>query len=742
MAPHRMNQTVQTAKAQWLAVCVLLALAVWAVFGQTLRYGFVDYDDHLYVYDNPVVQKGLTWDGIGWSFTHTVAGNWHPLTIMSFMLDAGFCGGRPAGYHLTNVILHTVAVILLFLAIKAMTGALWRSAFVAAVFAIHPLRVESVAWVAERKDVLSGVFFALTLWAYVRYVQKSTVPAAASTFQRFTLHASRFYWLAVVCFALGLMSKPMLVTLPFVLLLLDYWPLNRSAKCEVRSAEFPSPHPDPLPSHPMGAERGKRASRQDASVRIRRFSTTSLRGRASTWNRLLVEKIPFFVLSAAACVATLVAQQSIIVASPLSLRISNALVTCVTYLGQMFWPGALAVLYPFPKDGLPLGPVAGAGLLLALISAGVFLLRGRRPWLLVGWLWYLGMLIPVIGLVQVGQQAHADRYTYLPQIGLYVALVWGAVDLCGGGRWQRVGLGLTAGAALAGLMVAACAQTRYWKDSVSLWTHTLAIAPANETAHNNLGLALAEQGQLAEAIQHYQRALQLKPDYAAAHNNLAVALVSQGKLAEAIAHYQRALQLNPDYAEAHNNLGFALATEGMTGEAISHYQRALELKPDYADAHMNLGVALAGLGNPEAIREYERAIQLKPDYAEAYENLGIALAERKQTAEAVQYFERAIQLKPDFADAHYSLGLTLTAQGRWPEAIQQLARAVQLKPDYAVAHLNLGAVLAHEGKTAEALPQFQQALDLATAQSNSLLADAARARLRKYQPAPPSAQGP
>ncbi len=689
-------------------------MAVWAVFGQTLRYGFVDYDDHLYVYDNPVVQKGLTWDGIGWSFTHTVAGNWHPLTIVSFMLDAGFCGARPAGYHLTNVILHTVAVILLFLALNAMTGALWRSAFVAAVFAIHPLRVESVAWVAERKDVLSAVFFMFTLLCYAKAVTRNkgqvtgTSIAPASFLSRVTCHLSPFYWLAVVFFALGLMSKPMLVTLPFVLLLLDYWPLQRF----------------------------------NASTLQRSNTPTLQRSITPTLQRLLIEKTPFFVLSAAACVATLLAQQAVIVASPLSLRISNALVSCVTYLGQMFWPGALVVLYPLPKDGLPPGSVAGAGLLLALISAGVFRWRARCPWLLVGWLWFLGMLIPVIGLVQVGQQAHADRYTYLPQIGLYLALAWGAADLCGAWRWRRIVLGSAAAAALAGLMVAACAQTRYWKDSASLWTHTLAITPANETAHNNLGLALAEQGQLAEAIQHYQRALQLKPDYAAAHNNLGVALADQGKLAEAIAHYQQALQLNPGYPEAHNNLGFALAAEGKTGEAVPHYQRALELKPDYADAHLNFGIALAAQGKPEAIQEYERAIQLKPDYAEAYENLGVALAGQKQWADAVRDFERAIQLKPGFADAHYSLGLTLTAQGRWPEAIQQLAQAVQLKPDYAVAHLNLGAALAHEGKTADALPQFQQALDLATAQSNSLLAEAARARLRKYQSTPPPPQSP
>jgi tetratricopeptide (TPR) repeat protein len=581
-------------------VCLWLALAVWAVFGQTLWYGFVNYDDDKYVYENPVVERGLTLDGIRWSFTHTVAENWHPLTVMSLMLDTDFYGANPGGYHLTNVVLHTAAVILLFLVLKEMTGALWPSAFVAAVFAIHPLRVESVAWIAERKDVLSGVFFMLTLLCYVKAVKwqvtaTETGPASSSSSSRFTLHASRYYWLAVVFFALGLMSKPMLVTLPFVLLLLDYWPLQR-------------------------------------------FNT-------STLQRLLGQKIPFFVLSAAACVVALATQQAIIGKSPLAFRVENALISYVTYLAQMFWPHGLAVLYPYPTHALPPAEVAGAGALLALISAAVFLWRDRRPWLLVGWLWYLVMLLPVIGLVQVGQQAHADRYTYLPQIGLFILLAWGAVDVSRGWRWQRPVLRTAAGLALAGLMVAACIQTAHWKDGVSLWTHTLACTSANETAHNNLGLALADQGQLDDAIQHYEIALKLKPDYADAQNNLGNALVTQGKPADAIPHYQRALQINPHFAKAQCDLGVALASEDKGAEALAAFEHAVQLDPDFVDGQYNLGLALMMQERwPEALTHLQRAVQLKPDYAVARLNLGVALHHEGHPDEAIAEVQQAFNL--------------------------------------------------------------------------------------------------
>ena len=415
---------------RWLVpgICIFLAAITFAVFGQTLRHEFVNYDDDVYVYENPEVSRGLTLQGIVWAFTHVHSSNWHPLTWISHMLDCQLYGLSPGGHHLTNILLHTATAILLFLVLRRMSGALWRSTFVAAVFAIHPLRVESVAWVAERKDVLSGVFFMLTIGAYVRYVQKQSRVEPSSL--RFAAPESRGssanssspgprlwtldYCLVLLFFALGLMCKPMLVTLPFVLLLLDYWPLGRVAGGEWRvtrfGAQVPQLHPECL-------------------------------GLIS--QPLLLEKPPLFGLAVASGVVTIFAQTGAIQSFEhvsLPLRMGNALMSYVDYLGQMFWPAGLAVLYPFTAGGVGVSGVVLSLVLLAGISAGVFVLR-RRPYFLTGWLWYLLMLVPVIGIVQVGAQARADRYTYLPQIGLYVLLTWAAADLCAGWRHRRAVLG-------------------------------------------------------------------------------------------------------------------------------------------------------------------------------------------------------------------------------------------------------------------------------------------------------------
>jgi len=690
---------------RWLSfvVCLLLALAVWIVFGQTRHFQFVNFDDDVYVYANPAITGGLSWHGIVRAFTHhSGPSEWLPLTAISRMADWQLYGANAGGHHLTNVLLHAAIAILLFLLLRNMAGALWPSAFVAAVFAIHPLRVESVAWVTERKDVLSGFFFMLTLWAYVSHVRRQgTEHQNAFAFLR-----SRFYWLALLCFVLGLLSKGTLVTLPFVLLLLDYWPLGRFAIDDLRFTNSRS-----LPSL------------------VTRHSS------------LLWEKIPFLLLAAATCVATVLSQtEAILIAHGLTFpeRIGNALVAYAAYLGQLVYPAGLAVLYPHPAHGWPVWPVGLSVLVLLGISAGVVAGCRKQPYLLVGWLWYLGMLVPVIGLVQVGEQAWADRYTYLPQIGLYIAVAWGMVELCGAWRWRRVMLGTAAAAIVAGLMAAAYVQTGYWKDSITLWTRTLACTSGNYSAHYDLGNALAEQGKLAEAIQHYERALQLNPDYIAAQNNLGLALARQGKLVEAIQHYQRALHAKPDYAAAHYNLGNALAAQGKPVEAIQHYERAIQLNPDYLEAHNNLGLALAAQGKlDEAIQQFERVLQLNPDDVTAHSNLGNALAARGKLDEAIQHCERALQLKPDNVAAHCTLANALVAQGRLDEAIQHFERALQLKPDDVAAHYNLGITLATQGKVDEAIPHFQQALALAIAQGNTPLAETIRARLKAYQTALP-----
>ena len=640
-------------------VCIFLAAIIWVVFGQTLGHEFVNYDDDFYVYENPAVTRGLTLQGIIWAFTHVHCSNWHPLTWVSHMLDCQFYGLSPGGHHLTNILLHTATAILLFLILRQMTGALWRSAFVAAVFAIHPLRVESVAWVAERKDVLSGLFFMLTIGAYVRYAQRrsrvepSSLRSAASGSREPRAQAvsaldprlsALDYCLVLLFFALGLMCKPMLVTLPLVLVLLDYWPLNRL--------------------------------RADAATE----TVFRLAGRLVP-RRLVFEKLPLLGLAVASCAVTIFAQTKSILPfenMSLSLRVGNALISCVAYLGQMFWPSGLAVLYPFTAGGVGVSEVVLSLVLLAGISTGVFILRRRRPCFLTGWLWYLIMLAPVIGIVQVGAQARADRYTYLPQIGLYLLLTWAAADLCAGWRHRRVVLGGGSTIILMALIFCARAQTAYWRNSESLWTHTLACTSDNFIGHNNLGIALLKTGNVDEAMVHYQMALEIKPDFAEAHNNLGNFLFQKGSVDEAIVHYQKALEINPDYAEAHYNLGYALLKMGNVDEAIAHLQKALQINPDYAEAHNNLGYALIQKGRvDEATAHFQKALQINPDYADAHNNLGNILLEKGSVDEAIIHFQKALQIKPDFAEAHKNLSIALLQKGRVDEAIPHFQKAPQ-----------------------------------------------------------------
>jgi tetratricopeptide (TPR) repeat protein len=680
-------------------VCIFLAAVIWVVFGQTLGHEFINYDDEAYVYENPEVARGMTLQGIVWAFTHVHSANWHPLTWISHMLDCQLYGLNPGGHHLTNILLHTATAILLFLVLRRMTGALWRSAFVAAVFAIHPLRVESVAWVAERKDVLSGVFFMLTLGAYVRYARRPWSPVR--------------YGLVVLLFALGLMCKPMLVTLPLVLLLLDYWPLKRFS----------------------------RPALGDGKAR-----PVDMPGNFSVPLRLIVEKVPLLALSGAACVATLFAQtvaRSSFEQISLPLRVGNASISYVAYLGQMFWPSGLAVLYPFAAGGVGVSRVVLSLVVLAGISTGVFVLR-RRPYFLTGWLWYLIMLVPVIGIVRVGFQAQADRYTYLPQIGLYLLLTWAAADLCAGWRHRRVVLGGCSTILLVALIFCARTQASYWRNSELLWTHTLACTADNFIGHNNLGNVLLQKGKVDEAIAHYQRALEIKPDYAEAHNNLGNALLQKGSVDEAIAHYQRALQIKPDYAEAHYNLGEALLKKGSVDEAIAHYQKALQIKPDYAEACYNLGNALFQKGKvDEAIAHFQKALQIKPDYAKAHNNLGNALLQKGSMDEAIAHFQRALQITPDSAEARNNLAWVLAtcpqaSLRNGNKAVELAQRANQLAGDGNPAVLGtLAAAYAEAGRFPEAVATAQRALQLAGTQSNTALADALRSQMKLYQAGSP-----
>jgi len=685
-------------------VCIFLAVVIWVVFGQTLRHEFVNYDDELYVYENPVVQKGLTWEGFRWALAYGNIGHWHPLTWLSHMLDCQLYGLQAGGHHLTNLLLHGAAAILLFLVLRQMTGFLWRSAFVAAVFAIHPLRVESVAWVAERKDVLSAFFFMLTLWAYTRYAQavtgdkcrvtRTVETARAPGLSRVTCHVSLFYYLVLLFFALGLLSKNMLVTMPFVLLLLDYWPLNR-------------------------------LSGFSPQVLLRRVA----------------EKIPLFILTAASCVATALVPEKVTPGQlPFGLRMENAVVSYVTYLWQMIHPSGLACLYPNPTNYLPLWQVAGAlGLLLA-ISGAVFALRKTRPYLVIGWLWYVGMMIPVIGIVQISYYAHADRYTYLPQIGLYLLLTWAVADLCAGWRHRRVMLGGFSTIILVALIFCARTQAAYWRNSETLWNHTLASTSDNAVAHYNLGNVLLQKGRVNEAITQYQKALQIKPDKEEACNNLGNALLQKGNVDEAITHYQKVLQINPEFAEAHYNLGNALLQKGSVDEAIAHFQKALQINPDYADAHNNLGYALLQKGSvDEAIAHFQKALQINPDYADAHNNLGNILLEKGSVNEAIVHFQKVLEIKPDYLEVQINLAWVLATSPQASlrngnKAVELAQRANQLTggENPVILH-TLAAAYAEVGRFSDAMRSAQKAIELAQAAGQKDLAGQLNGELKLYE---------
>jgi tetratricopeptide (TPR) repeat protein len=658
---------------RWMVlwVCLFLAAITWLVFGQTLHHEFVNYDDNFYTYDNLAIKSGLTLKSISWAFTFVYPYYWQPLGLLSHMLDCQLYGLAPAGHHLTNVLLHATVAILLFLVLREMTGELWRSAFVAAVFAIHPLRVESVAWVSERKDVLSGLFFMLTIWAYVRYVRHSW--------------SLTRYLAMVLLFVLGLMSKPTLMTLPFVLLLLDYWPLKRFVLL-VAPGDAGGTKPPGWRSH------------------------------RPVFIRMIVEKLPLFMLSAASCVQATIGNSpafEINKSMPRTLQISNAVVSYVAYIWQMVFPVKLAVLYPFPTGGLPFWEVIGAVILLVFVSTVLFILRQRHPCFLVGWLWYLGMLVPMIGFIQAGIIARADRYTYLPQIGLYLLLTWAAADLCDGWRHRRVVLGSCATIILVALIFCARGQTSHWRNSESLWTHTLACTSDNAQAHYNLGVTLFQKGNVDEAFTHYQIALQINPDYVEAHINFGNALLQKGKVDEAITQYQKALQINPDYAEAHFNLGNALLKKGSMDEAITQYQKALQIKPDYAKAHLNLGNALLKKGSvDEAIAHFQKALQINPDYVNAHLDLGNALLKKGSVDEAITQYQKALQINPDYAEAQLNLDNALLKKGSVDEAITHSPTALQINPDSAKDHIILGNALLKRGSVDEAITQYQKALQI------------------------------
>lgn len=623
-----------------------LAALVFVVFLPALGNGFVNLDDPLYVTANDHVRGGFSWASLRWAFTSLAAGNWHPLTWLSHMLDCALYGLKPAGHHFTNVLLHAANTVALFLFLYRASGAVKRSAVVAALFAFHPLHVETVAWIADRKDVLAGTFWMLTLWSYAGY---ANARGAGSS------NARRLYGLTLLAFVAAVMCKPSVITLPVVLLLLDWWPLKR---WEPGRTNRPRPSLGPL----------------------------------------LVEKIPFLVIGLLAGVIGIVGQKTFgalpgTTDYPLFERAANAVLASAQYLGQVFWPANLSAYYPYPRSFPPLA-VAGAALLAAAITVAVLRRSRMQPELAVGWFWYGVTLLPALGLIQIGGHARADRYTYLPLIGIFIALVWGVVALTRRWRTRTIALSVLTAAALAACLVVSWRQTGYWRDSVTLLEHALSVTPENGLARNNLGTAFAERGQMAEAIAQWEEAVKLMPDYAEARNNLGAALGRLGQHEAALEQLTAAVRLKPGYAEAHCNLGDLLTLLSRRTAAIEHYEAALRGRPHFTDAAVKLARVLAAEGRTEeAVEHLRRAIQFNPSSAEAHSGLGWLLAGKDQFAAAIPALREAIRLNPNLAEACCNLGIVLGRIGKLDEAILHLREAVRLNPNYAEARSNLELAL-------------------------------------------------
>ncbi len=648
------------------AICFGLVAITWLIFGRAIGYGFFNYDDSFYVYQNHWISDGVTRAGMVRAFTHPLVGNWHPLTSFSLMLDAQLFGLNASAYHCVNVVLHSIAVLLLFWVLRTMIGALWRSAAVAAIFAIHPLRAESVVWISERKDVLSGVFFMLGLWAYTRYVRRPPSFGA--------------YLFVVVALILGLFSKAMLVTFPFLLMVLDYWPLRRFTFSPSGASE-----PE---------EKPPRAS--------------------LSW--LLLEKVPLFLVTIAISIATIWAQKQALSAAqdwPLRWRVDNALVIVWVYLREMVWPAHLAPFYPHPKGSLSFWIVGLSLMGLLAVSFWIFVVRKKYPYLVTGWLWYLGMLVPVIGLVQVGWQAHADRYTYLPQIGIYLAIVWLVADLTPRWRSQKLILGTAAMSVLAFLMALSWQQVGYWSSSVGLWRHTLAVTENNDVAERGLGSELLRLGYVDEAIAHDREALRIRPRDANGLTNLANALLRKKEYAEAIQDYREVLEIRPNDSEMHRNLGKALYESGAIDEALAQFHEALRIRPDDSDAGYSLGNAYLEKGDLKAaIPYFQKAIEADDKNIAAHYNLAIALQRNDQLAEAIAEFRKTLQRDPRKVDAHNNLAIALLKSGKAEEAMAEWQAVLRIQPENAEMHNNLAVALLAQGRIAEAVREWRETLRL------------------------------
>ena len=645
-------------KESTLLVYGFLVIATLVVYWPVLNHEFVRYDDDKYVTENPNVKRGITRESVIWAFTSPHFHMWHPLTSLSHLVDCELFGLNATWHHLTNLLLHIAGTLLLFGILMRMTSAFWPCLFVALAFALHPLNVESVAWIAERKNVLSGLFWMLTIAVYIRYAERPAL--------------GRLLMLVLV-FALAAMTKPMVITLPFVLLLLDYWPLGR--------LQWPLRIEQQGLSQPKGRQTGARA------VSIR---------------RLLLEKTPLFLITIGLSAVTYIVQQRGGVVSdlgnvPLKYRAANALVSYVTYIRKMVWPSRLAVFYPHPFDKLPLWQVIISAVLLPAITIAVILLIRRRKYPAVGWFWYMGTLVPVIGLVQVGAQAGADRYTYLPFIGLFIIIAWGLKDLVAKSKLRSVALGAAAVAVLSALSVCTRMQLRHWRNNQTLFEHALAVTGDNFVMNNNYANILDKTGQAEKAIEHFNKALRMRPSSAEVHSNLGNVLRGLDRIDEAVTHYEKAIKLKPDLAEAHYNLAISYAGQGKIDEAIGKYLDALRFRPNDVDTLSNLGYALAEKGKfDEAVEYYKKAIEIEPENIIAHGRMGLALANIGRLDEALEQVGIVLKATPFDIEMHCNVGILLERQGKTDEAIKAYRRALQINPEYTKAQQLLKAALSKQ----------------------------------------------
>ncbi len=643
-------------KKQVLMIYVILAAITLAVFWQVSQFDFVTLDDFDYVTKNGYVQSKISLNGILWAFSTEpirFIGFWHPLTWLSLMLDYQVFGVNAGGYHMTNLVLHILSTLLLFWLFNRMTGNVWRSAFIAVLFAIHPLRAESVAWVSERKDVLSAFFWMLTLCFYVYYTEKPVI---------------KRYLLVCLFFACGFMSKPTVVTLPVIMIILDYWPLKRFE---------------------------------------------SQKGNIILWQ--LREKIILFIFSAVFSLITIYAHVGLSTSYwhfSIKSRVTNALIAFVVYLRKIFWPHDLAFCYPFFGNAPP-WQTLGAALLIIAISAFVILKMKRFPYLFAGWLWYLISILPVIGIIPVGNNAMADRYIYLPSIGISIMLAWGLLPLMRSETMRKKILLPSAAVFLVILAILGWQQSLHWKNSIALFSNAVLINKNHYLSHVGMGIAFFKEGKEREAIDHYSQSIHIEPNYLPTYINRGIAYVKLGQYQKAMKDYNEVIRRNPGNSEAYNNRGVIYAMFGQYQRAIDDYNKAISLKPAYANAYYNRGVVYTKLGQYQrAMEDYNKAIHLKGDYSDAYYNRGIIHGQRGEYHLAIEDFNHVIRLKPDHVKAYNNRGFTYSQLGQYQQAINDYDKAISLKRDYTEAYMNRGVAYLQQGNKKLGCNDVQKACSL------------------------------